>query len=348
MLYGYTIVQAGYYYDIHLKKWEVYFSPKRPTILLDNLLIADISKCWEVSQNHSNDKLDPYRYFAVIHTSFLAISKPQDNDHSNPFLSNIPMYPTIDLGFFQLNTYWTIYSIAIIIGAMLVFHRIYQAGFPVEHITNGSLLTIVGGTLGSFLFRGGAVTIQHIFSTGDLTWIGGSSVIGMLLGGIITASIYILKHGFPLGQIFDLGIVPIPLGQAIGRLGCLAAGCCYGKPTFSWIGILLPDNEGILATRYPTQLMSSVINFGIFLVLILFETYQKKNNKESWPSSGFIFLLYIELFSIHRFAIEFLRGDTIPFWGSFSMGHTITLTVFLLNSAIMFWTIYSTKKPQGV
>jgi phosphatidylglycerol:prolipoprotein diacylglycerol transferase len=253
------------------------------------------------------------------------------------------MYPTIDLGFFHLSTYWTIYAIAIILGAMLVFHRIYQAGYPVEHITNGSLLTIMGGTLGAFLFRGAAVTIQLVFSTGDLTWTGGSSVIGMLLGGIITAYVYIRKHGYPLGHIFDLGIVPIPLGQAIGRLGCLAAGCCYGKPTSSWIGIFLRNHQGIWATRYPTQLMSSAINFGIFLVLILFETHQKKNNKESWPFSGFIFLLYIELFSIHRFLIEFLRADTIPLFGSISMGHTVTLSVFLLNTVIMLWKIKISK-----
>jgi phosphatidylglycerol:prolipoprotein diacylglycerol transferase len=230
---------------------------------------------------------------------------------------------------------------------MLVFHRIYRAGFPVEHVTNGSLLTIVGGTLGAFLFRGGAVMIQNVFSTGHLSWFGGSSVLGMLLGGIISAYLYLRKHGYPIGQIFDLGIVPIPLGQAIGRLGCLAAGCCYGKPTASWIGMFLPDHEGRWAARYPTQLMSSAINFGIFLFLILFESLQKKNNKQGWPFHGFVFLLYIELFSIHRFAIEFLRGDTISFLRSFSIGHTTTLSVFLLNTVIMFWKIKSSRKNEG-
>ena len=85
-----------------------------------------------------------------------------------------------------------------------------------------------------------------------------------------------------------------------GRIGCFLGGCCYGKVTTFKLGVAFPDNvkENIFhygSKRYPTQLFEAIILL-IILVTILFV----KKNK---------FKLYLILYSIARFFLEFLRGD---------------------------------------
>ena len=98
------------------------------------------------------------------------------------------------------------------------------------------------------------------------------------------------------------------MGHAIGRLGCFAAGCCYGKPTHHFWGVTFtnplanqlvgtPLNEAL----EPTQLFESAAELGIFLLL----TWMFKRKK----FDGQIFGSYLFLYGIARFFLEFLRDD---------------------------------------
>jgi phosphatidylglycerol:prolipoprotein diacylglycerol transferase len=153
----------------------------------------------------------------------------------------------------------------------------------------------------------------------------------------------------------------IPLAQAIGRLGCLAAGCCYGKHTASWLGMCLPDANGVWMLRYPTQLMSSAANLLIFVGLLTFERYGTRRSAltatslverpgrrgEGWPFDGFLFLLYLSLFCFKRFSIEFLRGDAVSVSGPFTPTHIACLIVFIVSTALMLRGLRSTiPSPQ--
>ena len=74
---------------------------------------------------------------------------------------------------------------------------------------------------------------------------------GVLLGGSVTALVHARRHGYAAGPVLDLAAWPLALGQAIGRLGCFAAGCCYGKATDSWLGMYLKDAGGEVDDAIP-------------------------------------------------------------------------------------------------
>ena len=270
------------------------------------------------------------------------------------------MFPTIEIGSLHLSTYWVIYSVAIVVGGMLSFHRLIQDSIPVHHATRGLLLTMWGGIVGAFLGYGLFSVVRTFIVTGTLIWSGGSAFVGALIGGSIAAVLYCRRHGLSLGRCFDLGGLAIPLAQAIGRLGCLAAGCCYGKPTGSWLGMYLPDVHGVWMVRYPTQLMSSAANLLIFVGLLAFEHYGTRRQGEpvlsaaegpkgdvlslskGWPFDGFLFLLYVDLYCLKRFSIEFLRGDAVAVIGPFALAHITCFVVFLLSTAFMIQGLRST------
>jgi len=249
------------------------------------------------------------------------------------------MFPTIEIGPLHLSTYAVIYGLAIIVGGMVGFHRLIQGGSPAHHATWGTLLTVWGALAGVFM---------------------GRHFIGALIGGGIVLLLYCWRYGFPLGRVSDFGCLSFPLALAIGRLGCFAAGCCYGRPTDSWLGMYLPDVHGVWMVRYPTQLMSSAANFLMFVGLLAFERYgtRRQGNLKSdvpstssgqalslpkgWPFDGFLFLLYVDLYCLKRFSIEFLRGDAMPVIGSFTLTQIACLVVFLLSTALMLRGLRST------
>jgi phosphatidylglycerol:prolipoprotein diacylglycerol transferase len=107
-------------------------------------------------------------------------------------------------------------------------------------------------------------------------------------------------------KIFSISFIGISLYQAIGKLGCFSAGCCYGKPTSFFLGMnfkYLGNNIHPYAGKmiHPTQLYESFFNLVNFsFLLFLF-----KRNKTSEKIIGFYFINY----GLIRFAEEYLRND---------------------------------------
>jgi phosphatidylglycerol:prolipoprotein diacylglycerol transferase len=108
--------------------------------------------------------------------------------------------------------------------------------------------------------------------------------------------VYVKNKKLPLLKILDLMIPFVALAQAIGRIGCLLNGCCFGK--ISEFGLYFPVHHQILV---PTQLYSSLILIFIFIVLRIL---QEKPHKQ-----GQVFFAYLVLYSLKRFFIEFWRAD---------------------------------------
>jgi phosphatidylglycerol:prolipoprotein diacylglycerol transferase len=250
------------------------------------------------------------------------------------------VYPTIHIGSIQIGTYAVALGAAILLTAGVSFYRLIRGGFSVRHVTNGGLLTIWGGFIGAFLFKAIVVGIQNLLLTGELSIAGGSAFMGALAGGLVTAVWYIRRHRLNMGRALDLGLLPIPLGQAIGRLGCFAAGCCYGLPTDSPLGMVIRNHSGEWAVRYPTQLMSAAADLLIFYALLAFERVQTRKGRQGWPFDGFIVLSYIALYSFKRFAIEFLRAETPPpLLGPFNITHFLGAAGFLSCIGLIAWNL---------
>jgi phosphatidylglycerol:prolipoprotein diacylglycerol transferase len=236
------------------------------------------------------------------------------------------MYPSFRLGPWQFPTYSTVYALALVLVGMMAFRRMRRLPEPPAHQMRELLLVIAGGFAGAYAV-GIIPAIQHLITTGEFVWVGSASFVGLLGGGIAVAALVRRGHTVPLGRVLDMGGLPWPLLLALGRVGCLGAGCCYGRLTVSWLGMWLPDEAGQWAMRYPAQIMSGLANLLIFGLLLAVERYgQKRVGKDrGWPFDGFLFLLYIGLFCVERFTMESLRADAIPLLGPLTWVHLATL-----------------------
>ena len=133
----------------------------------------------------------------------------------------------------------------------------------------------------------------------------GFVVYGGILGGIAAGYVYcrIKKIGF--FTYLDQIIPSISLAQGVGRLGCLLAGCGYGAPYKGPVSIVFHTSQfapnGI--SLFPTQIISSVFDFLLFMVL---SVIAGKNHRQ-----GRVTAFYLIFYSVGRFLIEFYRGDLI-------------------------------------
>ncbi len=207
-----------------------------------------------------------------------------------------------------MRTYGLIYGSTVLLCVLFAYIRLVRAGWAPLVVLRGLALTAGGGLAGAFILHYGLTFVPGFVTGFDGRW-GGSTVLGMLVGGSIAATFHLRHHRIPWGRAFDVGCVPVPLGQAIGRLGCLSAGCCYGQPTESWMGMELANVAGQVAVRYPAQLMSSLANLLIFSSLFGLELVLRKKGRVGWPFPGFIFLLFVDLYCVKRFFMEMVRME---------------------------------------
>lgn len=249
------------------------------------------------------------------------------------------MLPSIELGSIHISTYWLMYGLAALVALSLMARRLVRAGLSEQIAVQGLVLVPLAALAGSVLFRRLALAAQTLVATGEIAWGGGSAFLGAFLGASLAAGIYFPRHGLPLRRAFDLCIVPVPLGQAIARLGCQASGCCYGRPTDSWLGVYLPDSGGAWMVRYPTQLIASAADLLIFVVLVGYERRQRSSGQDAGVHSGtpgVTFLLYTALYCLKRFSTEFLRASALPpLIGPLNMVHLLTGVGFLASAALI-------------
>jgi len=252
------------------------------------------------------------------------------------------MLPTIEIGALRLNTYWLLYGLAIVAGGMLAFDRLVKGGIAPRKALNGLWFIIWAGVAGAVIFKSLGLVARDLALTGKLAGglNRGSAFLGALIGGVAAAWLWFRGAGLPPGRVFDLCIVPVPLGQAIGRIGCLAAACCHGKPTDSWLGLYLPDHDGFWAVRYPTQLLSAAADLLIFFALLRLE--HAIGQRRAWARrldfDGALTIGYFLLYSAKRFCVEFLRADTtLPLTGALTLTHVFYALIFLIALAAGLW-----------
>lgn len=153
---------------------------------------------------------------------------------------------------------------------------------------------------------------------------------GGILGGIGAAMIYCKRKKLVFMKFFDLLIPYVAMAQGFGRIGCFLAGCCYGAETSCFIGVTFhnspfaPNNVSLI----PTQLISSAGNFLIMTILLL---YAKKD-----PARGKVSGLYLIMYSIGRFIIEFFRNDYRGSIGILSTSQFISIFIFIAGLLLFF------------
>jgi phosphatidylglycerol:prolipoprotein diacylglycerol transferase len=217
------------------------------------------------------------------------------------------MHPVLfTLGPLTIHTYGLLVATAFLLGIFLAMRDAKRKGLDPELILDLGMYILAAAIIGSRLFE---VAVEYRYYMAHpleilMIWKGGLVFYGGFILALFTAVWYLNKHKLPVWQVGDIMAPSIALGQAIGRLGCLSAGCCYGKPTdLPWaVTFTNPDSLAVLGVPlHPTQVYESIGAFCIFLGLFIFR------NKKSFD--GQVFWLYVLLYSVLRFSLEFLRGD---------------------------------------
>ena len=251
------------------------------------------------------------------------------------------MYPFVHIGVLTLSSYKLITALAATLGTWLIFRRVTSIGYTPAAIARCIFFAFAGGF--------GAIYLVQFFinawrmTYGDFSQHEGLSVIWGIGGVALGAFIACRRAGVRWLRAFDRAVAPLILAQALARWGCFAHGCCGGKPTDSWFAMDMPNEYGVWAHRYPTQLLASGINFIIFLVLIGVERYARTRAKQMgldhhWPFDGFLVALYFILFGLKRFFIAFLRESATPLWGGWiSLMHLQALAFIGIGIGMIYF-----------
>lgn len=149
-------------------------------------------------------------------------------------------------------------------------------------------------------------------------WAGGLTYYGGFIGGSLAAWWLLKRDRFPFWKAADMAGLVVPVGLGFGRMGCLLAGCCFGKTTNVPWALVFPPNspasemqykQGLISTPlirslpvHPTEIYESAASLLIAAFLILYLHGRKRYD-------GQIFLAFVALYAIVRFILEFWRDD---------------------------------------
>ncbi len=253
------------------------------------------------------------------------------------------MHPKIlDIGPVTIHTYGLLLAVAFIVGIWLTSRNGRKAGIDPDAMWNMGLIIIFAALVGAkvllFLsdFSYYSQNPREIFSLSTLRSTG--VYYGGLLLALAASAWYLKRAHLPGWKVADLAAPGIALGQAIGRLGCLSAGCCFGKPTQLPWGITFTDryaydNIGVPLNvpLHPTQLYEAGAAFLLFVFL------QWRLSRKHF--AGQIILEYLVLYAGARFIIEFFRDDDRGFLlhGLLSTSQFIGIIAILAAVVLSFY-----------
>ncbi len=222
------------------------------------------------------------------------------------------MYPKLfEFGVIHVYTYGLVVAGAYLIALQVAVMRGRARGLDPNRLMDLGLLVVVGALVGARLLLVVVDIDRFLRDPADLWMLVRSA--GVFYGGFLLAVVvalwYMHRHAMPVWTTCDVFAPGIALGQAVGRLGCFLAGCCYGRPTDLPLGVTFTDtfagaNVGtpLDISLHPTQLYESAAALGILGVLLLME-------RRGHSFAGRTFLTYLLSYSTARFVIEIYRGD---------------------------------------
>ena len=171
----------------------------------------------------------------------------------------------------------------------------------------------------------------------------GLTIYGAILGAALGIWVYCKITKTKMGYIVDLMAPGIIIAQAIGRVGCLLNGCCYGTPTTLPWGLVYTDpqsfgfNGGI--PTHPTVVYEIIYCIIVFVVLMMLRKKLKPD--------GSLFALYLALYAAWRLGIDFLRGGT-PFLFGLHQAQVISIIVLAITVPWMIKNTRLVKKDMPI
>ena len=259
------------------------------------------------------------------------------------------MFPKlISIGSFYIPTYGVLVALGFLAGLQVTMRLARRAGLPAEKITNLAIYCALAGIAGAKLFMVLFDLGDYLRNPGQIFTLETLQAAGVFHGGFIAALLfaiyYIRKERLPVSGTMDTFAPGVAIGQAIGRLGCFAAGCCWGREcTLPWGVHFRSDFASPVPlgkALHPVQLYESAVDLLIFLLLY-------RRAKQPHPA-GQIIGLYLVLYSAARFAIEFYREHEQALVGPFSLTQWLALLLFVVGAALLWRLPVRQAQPKSV
>jgi len=261
----------------------------------------------------------------------------------HPVLFRIPDWIPL-LGGEPITSFGFMMLVAFLTASFLQRSEMKREGIDPAHAWDILFMAVLGGLIGAKLYY----VVLHldwtlrdpvamIFSRGGMVWYGG------FLGGAALVVWEIRRSGLPLPKMADLTAPALALAYAIGRGGCLLVGDDYGRPTDAWVGMTFPrgtpptrvdamertfgievdpalvEQYGQVVPVHPTQIYEIVLSTGIFLFLWKIRRHPHR--------AGWLFMAWLALAGLERFAVEFVRVKDDRFFGALSLAQVISLAL---------------------
>lgn len=156
---------------------------------------------------------------------------------------------------------------------------------------------------------------------------GGMVFYGGLLGGAAGVAIYTWVRRLPFAAVADTAAIAVPLGSAIGRLGCFLNGCCAGHATSAWYGVVFP----YLGRVFPSQLLDSAVNLAIFAALLALAVLRP-------PRPGVLWWTFLVAYPVARFLVEMTRVNPAGRFG-LTQAQAISVPLLLAGLAGLAFTL---------
>lgn len=233
------------------------------------------------------------------------------------------------IGPFNVYGYGLAIAVGIIVAFTVAMKRAGKFGLDPDAVFNIGLFAGILGFIGAKVLF--CIVEWKSFIADPMSCLMGFGfvVYGGLIGGVAGGILYCKIKKYSGLEYFDLIMPSIALAQGFGRIGCLLAGCCYGMETDLPIGIVFHDTDlapcGV--KLFPTQIFSSL---GDFLIAGILIWWAKRNKKP-----GNVGFLYVVLYSVGRFCIEFVRADYRGSIGPLSTSQFISILVIIAGLIAM-------------
>ena len=270
---------------------------------------------------------------------------------------------------FFIGTYGLMIVIGLIASLGVALWLARRQGLPGENFYDLAFVLLFSGFLGARLFyillnfgQFRAAPFPVLFAREGFVFMGGFAA------AVVAGVFFMRRRGMAIWETGDIVAPSLAIGHGFGRIGCFFSGCCYGRLTDpdSFWGVSFPrvvNNQGVPISAspywdhlyeglipstaqaslpvFPTQLFESAANFIIFAALMIL--WQRRRLRGG--RAGQIFIIYLLMYGIARFGVEFFRGDADRgLWFNDLISTSQIMSLVAISGAIVCWRVLRTRR----
>ncbi len=260
------------------------------------------------------------------------------------------MHPIlVSIGSFELHTYGALGAVAFLVIVSIALWRSKQLGLNPDRVVDVIFYTSLASIAGSRLLYV-AQNPENFKTWFDVVNIrtGGLVFYGALVTGLPLAGLLMRHYKLPFYKLMDVFATAFPIAHAITRLGCLAAGCCYGVPSDKPWAVIFTDPRSVAPLNvalHPTQLYE--VGTNLLIAAMVWWQYGRKK------FDGQAMLMYLMLYAATRSVNEMFRGDAERgyfmkeiFGEVLSLSQGISIVVALVGLGVFFWGARKWGRPE--